>query len=555
MLKQKFLSWLPTNSLEKRSPDPEGSATATGTTNSSMIDYYIKRTEVSYKRSEVYDDMDRMDDEIMARALDMETDDATQIDRRKRKAVWITASDRKKVEVLDKMFNRIQLEQRIWLWTRETNKYGDHFVRLSIDPDKGIMGVQDTQHPKKMVRLEKFGKLSGFLLLDPQSNPEMQPHYPHEWIHFRNLRYRIKDDLLPMDFYKKWDIDANARYGSPSLIKARRAEKQLRLAEDSLVLGRMAKSQYTQIHYVTVGDSGAKEQRNIVDNYEKLFTKEKNVDYNKDKMNSTFSPMAYADRVFVPVRSQQKGESRVQEVGGDLDITSIADIDMLNNKRFGAMGIPKEYMSFESNLGFNTLMQLDPRYARKITTYQQNMRIGLIQMCQIELFIHGLDPDPDQFSVHMTSVSTVNELERTDSLNALVDAGDRMVRFFQTVQSDIDMKYLYDYIINTQLQLPDIDVNRLFQDEGVEIPGSGGADFTTQERQEFVSRIEEAIEKDPEIRKLLSKFMQKHISEESSERSKQRIQGESLTEKELQAIKSKEEEKSSVLKKRTPGKK
>ena len=529
LLKEKLMSWFPTSSLKER---PDQGQQAQGSTNHGILNYYHDKVENSFKRSKVYADMDELDDEVIAGALDMEADDATQMDLQRRKSVWVTAKDEKIKETIENLFNRIQLEQKIWLWTRETNKYGDFFVRHSINPDEGIVNVQDTYHPKKVVRLENNGKLAGFVLLD-KKNRQFQPHNPYEWTHFRNLKHRIEDDLLPEDVYRKYQIDENARYGSPSFIKVRRVEKQLRLAEDSVILGRLSKSQYTQIHYVTVGDADPKEQKNIVNSYEKLFTKDKQANYKEGTFNSDRSNFSYADRVFVPVRSQDKGRSQVEEVGGDLDVTSLADIDMLTNKRFAALGIPKEYMSFESNLGFNTLMQLDPRYARKISNHQKNMIVGLTLMCQIELALKGLKTDTDLFQLHMTSVSTTNELERTDSLSALIDAGDRMVRFFQTVQDDVDMKYLYKYILQNFMNMGDINIDKLFQEEGIEVDGDGEP---PADRQSFMSNVQRAVEEDPQILKNLNEFVNQMNKEKESVALKQRIQSESYDSSELDQI-------------------
>jgi len=545
--KEKFLSWLPTTSLKPRDLEGGRMNQAQGSANSSLIEYYMERTNITNKRSDVYEDMDEMDDEIIARALDMESDDATQMDLRKNKSVWITSSDPKKKQVIEDMFRRIQLEQRIWLWSRDTNKYGDFFVRLSIDPDKGLISVQDNYHPKEVVRLEDKGKLAGFLLLDTH-NQSLTPHLPHEWIHFRNIRYRVQDDLMPQEFYRKYQIDKNARYGSPGFVKVRRIEKQLRLAEDSLVLGRLAQSQYTQIHYVNVGDADTKEQKNIVDNYENLFHKDRKANYNDSTFQAKHSSLSYADRVFVPVRTNEKGRSNVEEVGGNLDVTSIADIEMLNNKRFGALGIPKEYMSFDSTLGFNTLMQLDPRYARKIANLQRNLIAGLTQMAQIELYIHGLDTDAEGFQIEMTSVSTTNELERTDSLNALIDAGDRMVRFFQNVDDQIDQVYLYRYIVNTYLRLPDINLDRLFKDKGLEMPDTNGQE--PENPQQFFNSIEKAVESDPKIGELLREFVASVMKGKNSVALKQRVLRDAFNKDTLKYLDEKDQEEEPLIKKR-----
>lgn len=548
-LKEKLLSWVPTAPLRKREPQDYYQDQSSGVYDS-LVEAYLDQTSVSYDRSKIYKDIDQMDDEIIAQAMDMVADDATQMDYRRKKSVWVNSPSSKRKQIIENLFKRIDLEERIWLWTREVDKYGDFFLRLVLDVEnKKISAVRDTYHPREVCRLEKNGKLVGFLKLT--GNPDQIPDNPGLWIHFRDPRYRIKEDLLPTDFFMKWDVDKNPRYGSSGYVKVRKVDKQIRLSEDSLVLSRIARSQYVQIHYVQVGDADPKEGKKITKNYENLFTKRKAVDYNNDQADMRRSNLSYADRVFVPVRSNDKGRSEVKEVGGDPDVTSIVDIEMLNKKRFGSLGIPKEYMSFDSGMSYNTLMQLDPRYARKVANRQRSMIIGLTRLAQIELYLHGEEWDADSFQIMMSSVSSTDQLERIDSLNAILDAGERMSRFFQNIEKDIDQIYLYRYIVKQYLQLNDFDIDKLFNSEDNSDKSIDHTDLGYDSPDRLMAKLSEIVAENPELREPFDNFMQEYsLLDENIAKLDSSLRANSVTNEELENLVSSSDSKFKNLRKR-----
>lgn len=460
-----------TGDLAERKPPSGGEVYSPEVSKSQLIEFYNQFTGTTYKRSEVYRDMDLMDESLMSRALDMLADDATQLDITANQIISVASEDPKKEKILRNMVDRLGLEECLWSWARELSKYGDKFVRVTTS-GIGISHVNDGVRPEQVCRLEKNGKLVGFLEVSPISHNTMVTGRefvslkPFDYVHFRSVRYPIVEDQLPDAFYQKFDIDVNPKYGSPAFIKSRQIEKKISLAEDSLVLARLAKSIFYRVHYVDVGqgtDTG--EQKRIIKNYKKLFTKQSGVNYLQEYLSSERNPMSYADEIIVPVYgSSNKGRSEITPFGGDVDVSSIVDIEFLNSQRFGTLGIPKQYLSFDgdSALSYNSLIALDPRYARKVSAVQKDLIVGLTILCQIELFLHGLDVDPSKFKISLTPVSTNGELDRADALSAVVAVCQSIAQVVSEGVETVNKEYLYRYLIKTYMRLPNLQLDELY---------------------------------------------------------------------------------------------
>src|SRR5574343_191376 len=103
-----------TGELQQRRDPSSGEVYSPEVNKSKLLEFYNTYTGVTYKRSEVYRDMDLMDNSLLSRALDMIADDATQLDLTANQVISITSEDPKKERVLRNMVDRLGLEKSIW---------------------------------------------------------------------------------------------------------------------------------------------------------------------------------------------------------------------------------------------------------------------------------------------------------------------------------------------------------------------------------------------------------------------------------------------------------
>jgi len=469
--------------------------------------YYQENTAALNERSKIYKDMDDLDNDIISTVLDMGADDATQMDLNTGKSLWCKSEDPAYETVINKLFSRIKVEEKLWRWAREIYKYGDFF--LKINPGEGLIkSVDDTLFPSQVCRLESQGTLLGFLDLHRYRSraggldgDSTLP--PYSIVHFRTPRYRVVEDLLPEEVYASYEIDKNPLYGSSTFLKARKVEKRISLINDALALTRLARSMVYRIHSVNVGDMTVVDQRKkIMKDYQNNISNAPGINFDKDRANITHKDLNFFRELFVPKDNDGKGQSEINDIGGNVDVTGIADIDYLTSQRFGVLGIPKSYVSFDEAQSFNSLIALDTRYARKIVSLQKALISGLTVLCQVELVLHNLEPDTSKFSIHLVPVSTNGELDRNDALNAIIDICNNIKTFFD--QDNVDKEYLAKYLVTNYLKFPNFEIDSLFKKETVETPSDESID----------RKIQDILSQQPSLREDIERVKNNRISKD-----------------------------------------
>lgn len=77
---------------------------------------------------------------IIAAALDIMAEESTTLSDKGKVLNVYSDSSRVKGILEDLFFNRLDIHTSLPMWTRNTCKYGDNFVFLKLDPEKGVVG-------------------------------------------------------------------------------------------------------------------------------------------------------------------------------------------------------------------------------------------------------------------------------------------------------------------------------------------------------------------------------------------------------------------------------
>lgn len=467
-----------------------------------ISEYYRDNTTALDERSKTYKDMDDLDNDIISTVLDMGADDATQTDLATGKSLWCASDDPKYKTIIDAFFNRVKIEDKLWRWGREIYKYGDFFLR--VNPGEGrIKGIDDTAFPSRYCRIESYGTLVGFLdKYIYNESPNLQGACllpPFSVVHFRTPRYRIVEDLLPREIIDKYEIDTNPLYGSSAFLKARKIEKRIALINDALAMTRLARSTVYRIHSINVGDlTNTTQRKKVLQDYENMIRKAPGINLDSNKANIDVKGLSFFRELFIPKDQDGKGQSEINDIGGNVDVSGIADIEFLNSQRFGVLGVPKAYLSFDEAQAFNSLIALDTRYARKIVTLQKALISGITALCQIELALHDLEPDTSKFTIHLVPVSTNGELDRNDALNAVIEICNNIKSFFDG--ENINKDYITRYLVTNYLKFPNFDLEEVFVKTETEEPA-------VEESLEHIERkIDKIIKENDGIRNRINRI-------------------------------------------------
>ena len=350
-------------------------------------------------RKELFRDYDAMDnDPILSSALDIYADEST-LKNEFGDTLEIRSSNEKVREILDNLFYDIlNVEANLWPWTRNLVKYGDFFLQLEIEPDKGIINVQ----PSSIYETER---IEGF---DPTN-----PNY---------IKFKISNDPTGKGDYENFEIahfrllsDTNfLPYGKAMIENGRRIWKQLSLMEDAMLIHRIMRAPEKRVFKIDIGNIPPQE----VDNYmQKIINKMKKVpfvDRNSGEYNLKYNMQNLTEDFFLPVRGGDSG-TEIDSLGG-LEYAAIEDIEYLRNKLFAALKIPKAYLGYDENVnGKATLAAEDVRFARTIERIQKTLVSELTKIAVVHLAAQGMDDyQMVNFELALVNPSTIYEQEKVN---------------------------------------------------------------------------------------------------------------------------------------------
>jgi hypothetical protein len=162
------------------------------------------------------------------------------------------------------------------------------------------------------------------------------------------------------------------------------------------------------------------------------------INVSTEVFSSRTSPILTGGNVYFPTRNGQ-GAVTVQEVGGEVNVSALADIDYFDDRYYGALKVPKQFLGqsdeMPGGIGDTTLTQLDIRYARTVKRCQRIIKSGLKDLIYWYCSIHNILPP--SFSIEMPRILTAedtrlsdiqkSEIETTSSILDLIKAVDENV--------------------------------------------------------------------------------------------------------------------------------
>jgi hypothetical protein len=225
-------------------------------------------------------------------ALDIYSEESTTPDKDGHILKIYSESKRIKTVLADLFNNKLDINTNLPMWTRNTCKYGDNFVYLKLDPDKGIVGCM--QLPNIEVERLERGMPS-------------KSHNVEELPENKGLRFKWK--AKDMEF-NSWEIahfrllgdDRKLPYGTSMLEKARRIWKQLLLSEDAMLIYRTSRAPERRVFKVFVGNMDDKDVEPYVQRVANKFKRNQVVDSQSGNVDMRFNQMAVDQDYFIPVR-------------------------------------------------------------------------------------------------------------------------------------------------------------------------------------------------------------------------------------------------------------
>jgi hypothetical protein len=337
-------------------------------------------------------------------ALDIYAEESTTPDQDGNILQIYSESNRIKSVLSDLFNNSLDINTNLAMWTRNTCKFGDNFVYLKLDPEKGVVGCMQLPN----IEIERIERgMKGKSNLDKNESEQ------------KALRFAWKN--RDMDF-NTWEIahfrllsdDRKLPYGTSMLEKARRIWKQLLLSEDAMLIYRTSRAPERRIFKVFVGNMDDKDVEAYVQRFANKFKRDQVVDNKTGNVDLRFNQMAVDQDYFVPVRDPAQPDP-ITTLAGAQNLSEIADIEYIQKKLLTALRVPKAFLGFEEALGDGkNLSLMDIRFARTINRIQKSMISELNKIAIIHLFLLGFEDELDNFTIKLTNPSTQADLLKID---------------------------------------------------------------------------------------------------------------------------------------------
>ena len=337
-------------------------------------------------------------------ALDIYGEESTTADQNGYMLQIYSESKRIKSILVDLFNNVLDINTNLPMWTRNTCKYGDNFVYLKLDAEKGVVGSMQLPNIE-IERLERGMAAKSANVDEPKENKGLR------------FKWKAKD----MEF-NSWEIahfrllgdDRKLPYGTSMLEKARRIWKQLLLSEDAMLIYRTSRAPERRVFKVYVGNMDDKDVEPYVQRVANKFKRDQVVDSKTGNVDMRFNQMAVDQDYFIPVRDPA-APSPIDTLPGAQNLAEIADIEYIQKKLLTALRVPKAFLGFEEVVGDGkNLSLMDIRFARTINRIQKSMIAELNKIAIIHLFLLGFEDELSNFTLGLTNPSTQADLLKID---------------------------------------------------------------------------------------------------------------------------------------------
>mgnify|MGYP003624573838 CR=1 FL=1 len=332
-------------------------------------------------------------------ALDIYAEEATTPSEKGFVLTIYSESTRIKSILADLFNNILDINTNLPMWIRNTCKYGDNFVFLKIDPEKGIIGCNQLPN----IEMERGDGRDYFSHVEDKDNEE----------HKVEFKWKEKDLI-----FNTWEIahfrilgdDRRLPYGTSMLEKCRRIWKQLLLAEDAMLVYRTSRAPERRVFKVFVGNMDDKDVEAYIQRVANKFKRDPVVDQKNGNVDLRMNQMAVDQDYFIPVRDAAS-PSPIETLPGATNLSEIADIEYIQKKLLAALRIPKAFLGFEEVVGEGkNLALLDIRFARTINRIQKCIVSELNKIAIIHLYVLGFEDELENFELGLSNPSTQADL-------------------------------------------------------------------------------------------------------------------------------------------------
>lgn len=443
------------------------------------------------------------------------------------KIIWVESNDTEVAKYGNKLLNDLNIPENIWsyaycLWlygdvyleTFENTSYRRNRPTLLVEPIKQNPSIR-TQVPIEGAKLERYiekvpnsaevydlqfkGKTSGYIRSQTDFENTLDNNTyiysgmvtdidilnPTKFIHIclsPNInRFPEKFRLIKEDPKDKVDdkgrIDASSTEGSGGslsftvksgqsiLENVYGAWQTLKLKEESVLLERITKSSITRVIQVELGDLPESQKKRKLQEIKNQIEQQIQMNKQVGTMQSRAGAQPIENIIYTTTKNG-KGAISTVNIGGDVDIGDLADVEDSENKVYGSLLTPKALLGADmdgsglSNGG--SLTEMNTTYARRIKRGQVAIQSAMKTLINIFALADGLgDKIVNNFEVKLTPIITVEDNRRDELMQTKIRNVNDILSLFnnlETVDEDTKLKMLIEWLSNYLNQQDIVDI-------------------------------------------------------------------------------------------------
>lgn len=481
-------------------------------------------------RNQMYNVFDTMcEDGTISAVVETYAEDATERND-SGNIVWVESADDDIGQMVEFLLDSLNVNKNIYKWCYSLCKYGDLYLRLYRDSeyndailfdnnkdkkqtlnenaqekldediklkaykknDRYVHYMEMVANPATMFELTRFGKTIGYVEA-PVTNTVMRNdnttfntwnysykfkkqdinvYPPTEFVHasLEDNASREEETINIFLTDNDFNNDDNAltykvKKGQSLLSNIYSVWRQLQLLENSVLLNRITKSSIVRLINVEVGDMPKENVTKTLLGIKQM-VEQKSAINTGNGMTEYTNPGPVENNVYVPTHGGV-GSISTTQIGGDVDVKSLADLDYYMNKLYGQLRVPKQYFSqTDDSTGFNggsSLSIISSRYAKMIKRIQNALIQAITDAVNLMLLDKGLDSYVNEFVIHMLPPTTQEEIDRRDNLSSKVQLTTDIMNMLAEIEDPVaKLKILKSLLANV---IDDNDIIQVLQDQ------------------------------------------------------------------------------------------
>ena len=152
------------------------------------------------------------------------------------------------------------------------------------------------------------------------------------------------------------------------------------------------------------------------------------------------NPGPIENNIYIPTH-EGVGAITASQIGGDVDVKSLADLEYYEDKLFGAFRVPKQYFGRTGDsAGFDagkSLSIISSRYGKMVKRIQNTMIQALTDAINLMLLDRGLITYVNEFTIRMLAPTTQEELDRRENVQGKVSLTQDVMNMVDGIEDPI----------------------------------------------------------------------------------------------------------------------